>query len=96
MDLGKTIKEIRKNRKLSQKVFASQCDISQTYLSQIENSQREPKLSTLKTICLVLEIPLSVLFFLSTTEEDIKPDKRKLFSIINNSINNLISDGFGL
>ncbi len=94
MDLGNTIKDIRKSRSLSQGAFAIECGITQTYLSQIESNQKEPTLSVLKKIAERLGIPLPLLFFQSMTEEDIQPSKREIFGIIGPAVKNLIDDMF--
>ena len=65
MDLGKTIKKIRKQKRQTQGEFALSCGITQTYLSQIESNLKEPNLSTLKSISESLNVPLPILFFLS-------------------------------
>lgn len=62
MDLGQTIKSIRKQKGLKQNQFAELCEITQAYLSQIENNLKEPNLSTLKVISDKLETPLPILF----------------------------------
>lgn len=67
MDLGQTIKSIRKQKGLKQNQFAALCDITQAYLSQIENNLKEPNLSTLKVISNNLETPLPILFFFHLT-----------------------------
>lgn len=94
MNLGAVIKDIRKQKRQTQTEFASNCGITQTYLSQIENNSKEPNLSTLKDISNSLEIPLPILFFLSLNEDDISPEKRKAFEIINPSVKLLINDFF--
>ncbi|MFX3625825.1 MAG: helix-turn-helix domain-containing protein [bacterium] len=94
MDLGNTIKKIRKQKGLTQLEFASSSGITQTYLSQIENNQRDPNLSTIKLLSKSLNIPIPVLFFLSMTEEDIPPHKRDAFKIISPSINSLVNEFF--
>jgi transcriptional regulator with XRE-family HTH domain len=94
MNLGIVIKDIRKRRGQTQQEFASTCGITQTYLSQIENNGREPNLATLKDISTSLEIPLPILFFLSLNEDDISPEKRKAFEIINPSVKSLINEFF--
>lgn len=63
MDLGETIKSIRKQKGLKQNEFAQLCNITQAYLSQIENNLKEPNLSTLRVISNNLGIPLPILFF---------------------------------
>jgi len=94
MDLGTTIKNIRKQRGQTQEEFANLCDISQTYLSQVENNQKEPNLSTLKSISEQLKVPLPILFFLSLTDEDVQPAKRKAFGIVNPSVRSLVNEFF--
>ncbi|WP_445455468.1 helix-turn-helix domain-containing protein [Flavobacterium sp. HNIBRBA15423] len=94
MNLGTVIKDIRKQKGQTQTEFASSCGITQTYLSQIENNSKEPNLSTLKVISLNLDIPLPILFFMSLNEEDISPEKRKAFEIINPSVKSLINEFF--
>ena len=44
--------------------FAQECNISATYLSQIENNVKDPNLKTLNVIAEKLEIPIQILFFL--------------------------------
>jgi transcriptional regulator with XRE-family HTH domain len=94
MNLGNTIKDLRKHKGFTQDEFAGKCDITQTYLSQIENDQREPNLSTLKEISKQLDIPLPILFFLSLDEEDIKPQKRKAFKTIGPAVRSLVNEFF--
>jgi len=96
MDLGITIKNIRKQKGLTQGEFASICGITQTYLSQIENNQREPNFSKLKSISIGLQIPLPVLFFLSMTVDDVQPQKRKAFQIVNPSVKSLLNEFFAV
>jgi len=94
MNLGSTIKTIRKQKELTQIEFASLCDITQTYLSQIESNLKEPNLSTLKVIGEKLGVPLPILFFLSIDEEDVQPNKRKAFEIIRPSVKSLVHEFF--
>jgi transcriptional regulator with XRE-family HTH domain len=94
MNLGTTIKNFRIQKGIKQNSLAEQCDITQTYLSQIENNVKEPNLSTLKVICKHLGIPVPVLFFLSLDEKDIKPEKRASYKHIEPSIKSMISEFF--
>ena len=96
MDLGTTIKNIRKQKGQTQSEFASLCGISQTYLSQIESNQREPNLSTLKIISNELRVPLPILFFLSLNIEDIQQNKREAFEIISPSVKSLVNEFFAV
>lgn len=94
MDLGQTIKEIRKQKGLKQNQFADLCDITQAYLSQIENNLKEPNLSTLKVISNRLETPLPILFFLSLDNKDVKPEKAEAFKMIAPSVKSLVNQFF--
>ena len=94
MNLGNAIKNRRILKGINQSSLAKLSDITQSYLSQIENNLKEPNLSTLKKIADILTIPLPVLFFLSLDDDDVSDDKRKDFSMINNSIKYLVSNYF--
>lgn len=94
MNLGSVIKDIRKQKGQTQTEFASACGITQTYLSQIESNTKEPNLSTLKDISAKLDIPLPILFYMSLNDDDIAPEKRKAFEIINPSVKSLINEFF--
>lgn len=96
MNLGSTIRNLRKQRRLTQDEFSSKCGITQTYLSQIENNLKDPNFSTLKIIGEQMDIPLPILFFLSMTDDDIHPDKRKAFEIVSPSIKSLVNEFFSL
>lgn len=94
MNLGKTIKNIRSKKELSQIDLAFKCDITQTYLSQIEGNLKEPSISVLKSISNILEVPLPIIFFLSMDEDDVKIEKRETFEMISNPLKSLINEVF--
>lgn len=79
MEIGNTIKELRKKKKLSQTELARLCGISQTSLSQIETDVSRPSRKTLEHICQVLEIPEQLIYLLSLEKEDIPDDKKDLY-----------------
>jgi transcriptional regulator with XRE-family HTH domain len=94
MDIGNTIKTIRTQKGYKQNEFAEKCRLTQAYLSKIENNQKEPAISVLRTIASALETPLPVLFFHSLTTDDIDPKKRDAFQIILPSIKGMIESFF--
>lgn len=96
MDLGNSIKNFRKKMGLTQNEFASNCGITQTYLSQIESNSKDPNLSTIKVISSNLGIPVPVLFFVSMREEDVPEHKRSAFKIIDPSIKLLVNEFFAV
>jgi XRE family transcriptional regulator, regulator of sulfur utilization len=96
MNLGATIKSLRKQKGLTQEEFASKCGITQTYLSQIESNLKEPNLSTLKSISDQMNVPLPIMFFLSMTDDDVQPNKRKAYVIVGPSVKSLVNEFFGV
>lgn len=94
MNLGLAIKSIRKQKGLKQNQFAELCDITPSYLSQIENNNKEPNLSTLKVISKNLGTPLPILFFLSLDNDDINQEKIEAFKMIAPSIKSLVNQFF--
>ncbi|MDN3665048.1 MULTISPECIES: helix-turn-helix domain-containing protein [Flavobacteriaceae] len=96
MDLGLAIKSIRKQKGLKQNQFAELCEITPSYLSQIENNNKEPNLSILKIISNNLGTPLPILFFLSLDNDDINPEKKEAFKMIAPSIKSLVNQFFAV
>ncbi|MCC6726485.1 MAG: helix-turn-helix transcriptional regulator [Saprospiraceae bacterium] len=94
MNVGATIISLRKKNGLSQIELAKACELSQTYLSQIENNRREPQISSLKKISDALGVPLPMLFFMSAEEEDVPVGKRQFFNSLMPAIKAMISEFF--
>ena len=67
-NLGRKIKEQRKNKKLTQQALCGS-DLNRSMLSQIENGLARPSVDTLLFLCKKLEIPLSYLMCESKKEE---------------------------
>jgi XRE family transcriptional regulator, regulator of sulfur utilization len=95
MNLGKAIKELRKQKELSQSQLAELVEISQTSLSQIESGQKRPSSKNLKKISSVLEISEPMLFILATEKEDIPEEKKHLYDILYPSIEGLVKQLIG-
>ena len=84
INVGITIKNIRKAKKLLLKDVALKCGISSSMLSQIEKGNANPSLNTIKSIAQVLEVPLFK-FFIDSEKENyefhlLKKDDRKIIS----------------
>ena len=62
LSLGAKIREHRKARSLTLTELAEQCDISPSFLSQIERDKANPSVSTLKTIAKVFGVSLGSFF----------------------------------
>lgn len=96
MEIGDTIKKLRKDKKLSQDVFADMCGINQTTLSQIERNDARPNKDNLKKICDALNMPEIVLYLLSVKEEDIPESKKdefeKYFPVVEDLLYKLVDE----
>lgn len=78
MNLGKTIRDIRKGQSMTQDTLADAAGISRTSLSQIENGVR-PGEDTLKRLCAALNVPESLVYIYSFEKEDVPESKRALY-----------------
>lgn len=66
--IGKTIAELRINKKLTQEEMAHQCGMESNNLSQIERGLRNPTSKTLYSLCKTLQISLTDFFKLVEKE----------------------------
>lgn len=72
--LGKTIKQLREKKHISQKDFAEQLNISNVVLSRYENDIRKPDYDTLEKIADYFEVSIDYLLGRSdtlTTQDDL-------------------------
>lgn len=60
-DIGRTIREIRKNKSLSLDALARKTELSKSFLSEFERGKKCPRLETLKKITEVLEVDIHFL-----------------------------------
>ncbi len=73
--LGLKIKEIRKQRKLTQEKLSELVGVDNGYISKLEIGQNFPTIGTLEKIANVLEVELSVLFqFTDAKDIDFKSE----------------------
>lgn len=80
MNLGTTLRDIRKRKKINQKDLAREANISQTYISQIESGKRLPSIETLEKLGIVLGIPFQVISFMSLDADSVPESKRDDFN----------------
>jgi transcriptional regulator with XRE-family HTH domain len=95
MDIGKAIKEIRRQyTDFNQKEFSEKIGITQTYLSQIENNKKTPSTDLLKYIGRKINIPMQILLWKSLTIDDIPKHKKDIYTqlkpVIDSMINQII------
>lgn len=94
MNIGSTIRLLRKKKKISQKELSELSNISQTYLSQLESGKRNPSIEILQSIGEVLEIPYQIIAFLSMDEDSIPMNKREQYKVIEPTLKGLIETHF--
>lgn len=75
MKLGDKIKQLRKNKGISQEELAGMLKINRNYLSRIETGKSEPTSSILKNIAEIFSVDLNSL--LDITDDDKNTDKLK-------------------
>lgn len=78
MNLGKSIQTCRMQRGFSQADLAKRAGISVSYLSMLENSKRDPTISTVQKIANALGVPIEILFFLGAEQGELAGIDRDL------------------
>lgn len=91
MNLGKSLKIVRKNKGFNQSEFSKKVGITQSFLSGIENNKKKPSIDVLENISSVLNIPLPVLFWFTIEEKDVCAQKAEMFKLLKPSIDKLIT-----
>lgn len=61
MDIGSTIRSIRKRKNITIAQICEQTGLSQGFMSQVETNKTSPSISTLESIAAALKVPLAYL-----------------------------------
>lgn len=80
MNLGKAIKQLRTELKLTQGEVCKKVGISQTSLSQIELGYKEPSKKTVEKICKTLQVPIGLIYMLAIEDHDVPSNKLALYN----------------
>lgn len=96
MNLGKSIRTLRKSLtpKVTQAEYAESIGITQSYLSCIENGEKEPSTDLLKKVADKHDVPMPVFLWMSMDENDISPKKLPSFKLLKPSIDALLNEFF--
>jgi len=94
MDAGKVIMQLRKKKGFSQAQLAKLTSITQASLSHIEAGNKMPHKSTIEKLCVALDMPVQMFYFLTISEEDLPEQSRGKFSRIEKELKDLILDTF--
>ena len=79
MNIGKSIVQLRKDKKLNQSELAELSNITVTTLSLIENGHSQPTKKNLEAICEALGVTPQILYLLSVDISDVPESKRRQF-----------------
>ncbi|ADJ64394.1 XRE family transcriptional regulator [Herbaspirillum huttiense] len=91
MNLGSAIQLCRVKQGLSQSALAEKANCSVSYLSMLENSKRDPTLSTIKSIAGALGVPIEILFFLGADEGELAGINKDLAGQLADTALNLLN-----
>jgi len=72
MSIGKAIKLCRGRKNFTLSELSEKSGLSVSYISLLENNKRDPNLSKIESISKALNIPLSLLLFLSEEKKEIE------------------------
>lgn len=90
MELGTSIKNIRKSQGIKQNELAKWLSISLNSLNAIENNKSFPKKETLKDISKALNKPVSYILLNSLEIDDISDDKKEVFKVLIEPLKSLL------
>ena len=90
MEIGSVIRKCRKLKGMTQLQLSNSSDISESYLSLIEQDKRQPTLSNLESIADTLQVPVSILVFLADKQESISEITDKQIEALTETIYSLV------
>lgn len=82
MKLGKGIKTIRTQKEMTQIELANRVGLSGSYFSLLERDLRDPKVSTILSICEALGVTFFELFCFSVEDDDVPLPYREQVNIL--------------
>lgn len=85
MDFGKKLKEIRTQKKISQRELGERLGVSQQTIAQYEHAINIPKLSTLQKFATALDVSVFSLTQDTTTDYDLNELQQLKESMLNDS-----------
>lgn len=92
MDIGKTIKKIRKRLGMTQVQLAEKSGIRQIHISLIESGKRKPSEETINNIGLAFGINGDAVLMYAMELENINPKHKESFQMIEKSMKTLIEE----
>ncbi|WP_447878525.1 helix-turn-helix domain-containing protein [Serratia fonticola] len=90
LNIGIAIKQCRDARGLTLQQLAINSGLTKSYLSRVENGQRDPTILTIENIANALHIPVNLIILLAEDED--KDDLSSVFKPINNMLKKAIME----
>ncbi len=78
METGKLIKQMRKDRKMTQKELAEKSGVAEITIRKLEKGQSNPTVETIKKICRVFDQPYILLLNKEDFEKEEKESSKKI------------------
>ncbi len=94
MDIGASIKGVRKGLNQNQEQFAAGCGMTQTNLSSLELNKTAPGPGTLKKIADHSGVPVPMILLNSVEDSDVPEAHREKFNDLWDSVVNLAQNIF--
>jgi transcriptional regulator with XRE-family HTH domain len=94
LDLGPALRQVRKERGISQKELAEMLEMTQANLSLTENGKKGVSQAILDRIEENLGVPAAVLLWNSLTEESVPAHKAEMFKQLKPAVDTLIASIF--
>ena len=82
IQLGKRIRELRKNSKFTQSDLAEATGLSTNFIALIEQGKRSPSIETLDKIAKALKVTLDELFYFPSKATKVQEAEKKLRDIL--------------
>lgn len=77
-NIGKNIKKIREDRKLTQKQLAEKLNVKNSRVSNWENGANNPPADMIEDICKILNVSASELLGLKLSSEELSMEEKKV------------------
>lgn len=90
MNLGKAIKELRKQKRYSQRALGDAVGMTQAAMSAIEKGAATPQPRNLEAIAKVLQIPVAAIYLYAIDENDVAVQKKELYKVLFPAIQDLL------
>ncbi len=94
MNIANALLRTRKDLGYTQTAAADLANITQTYLSLIENGKKVPSMEVIDKLAEIYEVPMAIMMWRAIEEKDIPKKKLQLYRTLKPPIDDLINSCF--